>query len=104
MLPLATRPPVSANFYSLFEARHEPGNGERIEPLILPPGGYSVLSRFAPLDRETQELSEDPRLFLFELQLGPGDTAVIGNGPARVEVQAESTPLITWMAIWPTCF
>ena len=68
------------------------------EPLILPPGGYTVLSRFAPQDQELEELSEDPRLFLFRLRLSPGEVAAIYNGPARLEVQAESTPLITWNA------
>lgn len=74
-------------------ARGQLGQGE---PLTLPPGGYSVLSRFAPADHEVVELSEDPRLFLFRLQLGPGEVGAICNGPARLEIQAESTPLITW--------
>lgn len=66
------------------------------EPLILPPGGYTVLSRFIPADMEAQEISDDPRMVSFRLQFSPGETRALTNGPARLEVHAESAPLVSW--------
>ncbi|MDP2829900.1 MAG: hypothetical protein Q8O37_15010 [Sulfuricellaceae bacterium] len=67
------------------------------EPLTLPPGGYTVLARFTPGGVETETISDEPRLVSFPLSLGPGETRVFSNGPARLEVRAECIPLIRWL-------
>lgn len=73
------------------------GRGQLAQgPLNLPPGAYTVLSRFSPNDIETDELSDAPPLFTFTLSLRPGETRVLANGPASLEVRADSEPLIDW--------
>jgi hypothetical protein len=64
--------------------------------VLIPPGRYLVLSRFAPANIKVEELWDEPRLFTFPLNLGPGGECTIGNGPASMVIQAESQPLLQW--------
>lgn len=75
------------------------GRGQlmQTEPLLLPPGGYTVLARFAPAGVEVEELVDDPRVVSFHLLLEPGKACAITNGPARLDVHAICVPLIRWM-------
>jgi hypothetical protein len=75
------------------------GRGQlaQTEPLMLPPGAYTVLSRFAPAGMETEPISDEPRLVSFPLLLGPGENLAIRNGPARLDVRAECIPLVRWL-------
>lgn len=66
-------------------------------PLTLPPGSFTVLSRFTPSGVDAEVISDEPRLVSFPLSLGPGETSVLNNGPARLEVRAECVPLIRWL-------
>lgn len=72
------------------------GQLAQVEPLTLPPGGYTVLARFTPSGVEAEELSVNPRLVSFRLQLSPGEKLALANGLARLEIHAESAPLICW--------
>jgi len=67
------------------------------EPLTLPPGSYTVLARFTPGGVEVEPIADEPRMVSFPLLLGPGETRVFSNGPARLEVHAECIPLIRWL-------
>lgn len=67
-----------------------------VEPLVLPPGRYTVLSRFAPQGVEVEELSEEPRLWTFSIFLHPGQKQVFANGPAVLTLQGEGRPLAMW--------
>src|SRR5439155_2286912 len=42
------------------------------EELSLSPGQYVVLSRFAPRDSEVAEIWDEPKLFVFNLDVLPG--------------------------------
>lgn len=72
------------------------GQLNQAEPLLLPPGNYTVLSRFSPTDIDVEELWEDPALFLFSLQVHPGNEFVLANGPARLTIQGETQPYAIW--------
>lgn len=74
----------------------ERGQLAQKEPLTLPPGGYTVLARFKPGGVEAEELSDNPRLVSFRLQLSPGETMALSNGTACLNIQTESAPLISW--------
>jgi hypothetical protein len=67
------------------------------EPLLLPPGAYTVMARFLPTGLEVEQISDTPRLVTFPLLLGPGEISTFSNGPARLEVHAECIPLIRWL-------
>ena len=75
------------------------GKGQlaQAEPLILPPGSYTALSRFAPADVDAEELWEDPRLCTFSFVLSPGEKRNFSNGPASLLVQGESQPFVRWV-------
>ena len=66
------------------------------DPLILPPGDYTVLSRFRPAGVEVDELSEAPRLYEFPVFLHPGQKQSFSNGPAILTLQGEERPLAIW--------
>lgn len=66
------------------------------EALLLPPGNYTILSRFAPNGLEVEELREQPSLFIFSLFLHPGSRCVLDNGPAQLSLQAESQAFLNW--------
>lgn len=66
------------------------------EPLTLPPGEYTVLARFKPTGVDTEEISDEPRLLSFRLLLRPAEHRVLSNGPAHLEVHADSQPLAVW--------
>lgn len=72
------------------------GQLAQMEPLTLPPGGYTVLARFTPSGVEAEVLSDNPRLVSFRLQLSPSENLALANGPACLEIHAESAPLIRW--------
>ena len=66
------------------------------DPLILPPGDYTVLSRFRPAGVEVEELSEEPRLYALPVFLHPGQKLSFSNGPAVLTLQGEERPLAIW--------
>lgn len=66
------------------------------EPLLLPPGNYTVLSRFSPTDIDVEELWDDPALFFFSLQVHPGNEFVLANGPAHLTIEGETQPYAIW--------
>ena len=66
------------------------------DPLTLPPGDYTVLSRFRPAGVEVNELSEAPRLYEFQVFLHPGQKQSFANGPAVLTLQGEERPLAIW--------
>jgi hypothetical protein len=68
----------------------------QVEPVVVPPGRYIVLSRFAPSGIEVEELSEDPKLYTFALTLAPGSESCLANGPAQCVIAAENEPLLLW--------
>lgn len=66
------------------------------DPLILPPGDYTVLSRFRPAGVDVDELSDAPRLYEFPVFLHPGQKQSFSNGPAILTLQGEDRPLSIW--------
>jgi hypothetical protein len=66
------------------------------EALLLPPGKYTILSRFAPKGLEVEEIREQPSVFMFSLLLHPGSRCSLDNGPAQLSLQAESQALLNW--------
>lgn len=66
------------------------------EPLTLPPGLYIVLARFEPAGMDAEEIANEPRLFSFQLFLRPGESRILSNGPAHLDVRADSEPLAYW--------
>lgn len=62
--------------------------------LMLDPGQYAILSRFEPegFESDVQLVCADPALFLFEVQLMPGECRRLSRGPAELLLQANSTP------------
>jgi hypothetical protein len=74
------------------------GHGQLGQPeaLILPPGNYTILSRFAPNSLEVEEVREQPRIVTFNLFLHPGGRHVLSNGPAQLSLQAESLAFLNW--------
>lgn len=66
------------------------------EPLVLPPGNYSLLSRFAPDGIEVSELWDEPALYTFTTQVLPGKDTTLSNGPARLSIQGETQPFAGW--------
>lgn len=72
------------------------GQLNQADSLLLPPGNYTVLSRFSPADIECEELWDDPSLFMFPFQVHPGNLYWLVNGPARVAIQGETQPYAIW--------
>lgn len=66
------------------------------EPVVLPPGCYTVLSRFLPPEADAEAVSVDPRLYTFSILLHPGQKQVFSNGPAELTLQGEGRPLALW--------
>ena len=66
------------------------------EPLVLPPGRYTALSRFQPEGVEVDEVSEEPRLCTFTVFLRPGQKQILSNGPASLTLQGEGRLLAMW--------
>jgi hypothetical protein len=64
--------------------------------LALPPGAYTVLSRFIPSGVDAEEIGDDPALFTFTFSLRPGESTIFRNGPAQLVIQAESLPMASW--------
>jgi hypothetical protein len=73
------------------------GQLAQADPVALPPGRYSVLSRFIPSGVQADEISDDPRLVSFDLSLEPGEKRTFSNGPASLEVRTECIPLVRWL-------
>ncbi len=67
------------------------------EPLLLPPGAYTVMARFLPTGVEVEQISDTPLTVSFPLLLGPGEIRAFSNGPARLEVHTECIPLLRWL-------
>ena len=68
------------------------------DPLLLPPGRYSCLSRFRPAGIEVESLWDDPSLYALTLDVLPGQTITLANGPASLRIQGESQPCMSWLA------
>jgi len=66
------------------------------EALLLPPGNYTFLSRFAPSNVDADELWSDPKKYAFQLLVHPGSLITIANGPANLSIQGESQPFAHW--------
>jgi hypothetical protein len=66
------------------------------ELLTLSPGAYRVLARFEPAGVGAEEIADEPRLYSFSLSLRPGESRVLSNGPAHLDVHADSEPLVYW--------
>ncbi|QQX85261.1 hypothetical protein JJQ59_04775 [Cupriavidus necator] len=66
------------------------------EPVVLSPGRYICLSRFAPARTDVDEISEDPSLYVFPLDMRPGQLVNIINGTAGLTIQGECQPYAQW--------
>lgn len=66
------------------------------EPVSLPPGEYTMLSRFSPAGIDAELLWDEPKIFIFTRQIHPGEKFSFSNGPANLEVVGESQPYATW--------
>jgi hypothetical protein len=66
------------------------------EPLVLPPGRYTALSRFCPSDVDAEQITDEPRQYLFSVFLHPGQQQVFSNGPATLTLQGEGRLLALW--------
>jgi len=66
------------------------------EVLTLSPGAYTVLARFKPADIDVEDIADEPKLFSFPLFLRPGERRVLVNGPAQLDLVADSEPLVCW--------
>ncbi|HRD87372.1 MAG TPA: hypothetical protein PK752_03800 [Accumulibacter sp.] len=69
---------------------------EQPEALVLPPGNYTILSRFAPNGVEVEEVREEPRIVMCNVFLHPGSKHALANGPAQLILQAESQAFLNW--------
>ena len=72
------------------------GQLNQADALVLPPGKYNVLSRFAPNGFETTELWDDPALITFPLLVHPSKETILSNGPAKLSIQGETQPFAAW--------
>ncbi|MCA8197869.1 tudor domain-containing protein [Burkholderia vietnamiensis] len=66
-------------------------------PIVLPPGSYTCLSRFEPTGIETEGLWDDPTVYTFRISIHPGVTTTLRHGPAALSVQGASQPYSQWM-------
>lgn len=66
------------------------------EPLVLSPGNYTFLSRFQPAEVEAEELWNDPKQYIFSVFVHPGAQIDLTHGPAKLTVQGESQPFVSW--------
>lgn len=72
------------------------GRLNQSSPLVVPPGTYSVLSRFAPTDMDPEAIAGEPVFYAFEVMLHPGARLILRNGPASLALEGESQPLLLW--------
>lgn len=68
------------------------------DPLLLPPGQYTCLSRFCPVGFDAEPLWDDPSLYALILDVLPGQEIALANGPASLRLQGESQPYLSWRA------
>lgn len=68
------------------------------DPVLLPPGQYTCLSRFCPSGFEAEALWDDPSLYALTLDVLPGQVITLANGPAALTIQGESQPYLSWSA------
>ena len=66
------------------------------ESVILAPGLYTCLSRFAPQGVEVEEISDEPRLLSFTLVVHPAQVHTLRYGPAAVEIRGDVQPFAAW--------
>lgn len=67
------------------------------DPIVVPPGSYTCLSRFEPTGIETEELWDDPTVYTFQISIHPGVTTTLTHGPAALSVQGASQPYSRWV-------
>jgi hypothetical protein len=67
--------------------------------IALNPGRYILLLRFKPdrVEESVESLSEDPSLYLMELQLQPGERKCLCRGPAELFLQADNVATLNWL-------
>ncbi len=65
-------------------------------PVLVPPGDYTVLSRFRPNDVETEVVCDDPCLYLFPVAVTPGKSISLSVGSAKAEIVGENQPYAQW--------
>ncbi|WP_155633174.1 hypothetical protein [Burkholderia stagnalis] len=68
-------------------------------PVIIAPGTYTCLSRFAPVGVEVEELLDEPALHTFGFSVHPGQSTTIKHGPASLTFQGESQPYWQWTGV-----
>lgn len=68
------------------------------DPLLLPPGQYTCLSRFCPVGFEAEPLWDDPSLYALTLDVLPGQEITLANGPTSLRLLGENQPYMSWSA------
>ena len=63
---------------------------------MLPPGKYTILSRFNPAGVDAELIGDEPQLFIFTGQIHPDEKFSLSNGPATLEIIGESQPYAAW--------
>ncbi|HYA39910.1 MAG TPA: hypothetical protein VEF34_01295 [Syntrophobacteraceae bacterium] len=67
--------------------------------VALDPGRYTIILRFKPdgFDGNVESLSDEPSLYVIELQLLPGQSRLLRKGPADLLLQADNVPTLDWL-------
>lgn len=67
--------------------------------LEIDPGRYSIILRFEPdgTHEAVELISEDPAVYVMELQLLPGEEKSLRKGPAELRLQAYNVPNLNWL-------
>ncbi|WP_222427536.1 hypothetical protein [Desulfobotulus alkaliphilus] len=68
----------------------------------LPPGSYTLLSRFEPdlTDTGSTLISDTPSIYASEIHLGPGEKVRIVHGSASLLMQANAMPHMEFRGAW----
>ncbi len=64
------------------------------DAISLEPGEYTVVSRFAPdgFEARTDEICHEPKMYVSQVELGPGERVNLQRGPAKACLQAQARP------------
>ncbi|NOV23417.1 hypothetical protein E5S69_07665 [Cupriavidus necator] len=68
-------------------------------PIVVPPGSYTCLSRFEPTGIEAEELWDDPYVCAFRISVHPGSTSTLRHGPATLTIQGARQPYSQWSGV-----
>lgn len=66
------------------------------EPMVVEPGVYHCLSRFAPEAIDADAVWDEPAMYRFTLTVDPGRDTTLRHGPAAITFQGESRPSARW--------